>query len=291
VTSVQLFGNRKYLGKVRSDLDLLISGPSNLSSLLAFRSTSQHYQPLDLWLATGETAISAVNGSALQVQALRSYELFPESSDLPSELRRQLFRTDIEYKLTVIPPASYAPVRGDHLGLNARLPTLLSAELIQAAEAIVSIIENGLEVIRRMRGDGNAGRGRGTKLVVFNEYDVQNLTELLLSPVVSLQREPFVIECQGIRRRADFSFANGRLILELKMSKNSGELAGAIKDAKGVLNCYLDHPGVEIALAVLAVTPDFDADKNAIESWTEVRGGRRAIMRVVVVPEVVLAAD
>jgi predicted nucleotidyltransferase len=123
VTSVRLFGSRKYLGKVRSDLDLLISGPSNLSSLLAFRSTSQHYQPLDLWLATGETAISAVNGSALQVQALRSYELFPESPDLPSELRRQLFRTDIEYKLTVIPPASYAPVRGDHLGFNARLPT------------------------------------------------------------------------------------------------------------------------------------------------------------------------
>jgi REase_DpnII-MboI len=155
----------------------------------------------------------------------------------------------------------------------------------------VSIIENGLEVIRRMRGDGNAGRGRGTKLVVFNEYDVQNLTELLLSPLVSLQREPFVIESHGISRRADFSFASGRLILELKMSRNSGELARATKDAKGVLISYLDNPGVEIALAVLAVTPGFDVDKNAIEAWTEIRDDRRAIMRVVVVPEVVLTSD
>ena len=291
MTSVRLFGSRKYLGKVRSDLDLLISGPSNLGSLSAFRSSFQHYQPLDLWLATGETATSVVNGSTLPLPALRFYELFPESSGLPPDLRVQQFRADIEYKMTLIPPASYVPIRGDHLGLGARLPTLLSAELIQASEAIVSIIENGLEVIRRMRRDGNARRGEGTKLVLFNEYDFQNLTELVLSPVVSLQREPFVVECQGIRRRADFSLANGRLILELKMSKNSGELASAIKDARGVLECYLDHPGVEVALAILAVASNANADKNAIESWAAVRGARRAIMRVVVVPEVVLTSD
>lgn len=82
VTSVRLFGSRKYLGKVRSDLDLLITGPSNLESLLALRSRFQHYEPLDLWLVAGETAISAVNGSTLQVQALRSYELLPGFSSL-----------------------------------------------------------------------------------------------------------------------------------------------------------------------------------------------------------------
>jgi len=291
VTSVRLFGSRKYLGKVRSDLDLLITGPSNLESLLNLRSRFQHYEPLDLWLAAGETAISAVNGSTLPVHALRSYELFPGFSSLPAELRKQQFRADIEYSMTIIPPRSYIPVRGDHLGLSARLPTLLGSELIQAAEAVVGIIENSFEALRRMSKDGNARRGKGTQLAMFNEYDVQNLTELALSPIISLQREPFMVECQGINRSADFALASGRLILELKMSKDRGGLAKALKDAKGALGCYLDHPGVEIALAVLAVSPNANADKNAIESWTEVRGDRRGIMRVVTVPEEVLTPN
>jgi hypothetical protein len=142
-----------------------------------------------------------------------------------------------------------------------------------------------------MSRDGNAKRGKGTQLALLNEYDVQNLTELVLSPIISLQREPFAIECQGVRRSADFSFANGRLILELKMPKDRGELGNALKDAKGVLGWYLDHPGVEIALAILAVTPNANADKNQIESWTETRGDRRAIMRVVTIPEEILTAS
>lgn len=291
VTSIKLFGSRKFPGKVRSDLDLLITGPTNLESLLSVRNSLQHYQPLDLWLVTGESAISAVNGSTLPVAALRTYELYPICSDLPTELQRQRFRADIQYTLTVIPPGSYTPIRADHLGLTTRLPMLLDAELIRASETLVEIISNGFEAIRRMRGDGNARRGRGTQLTMFDEYDVQNLTELLLSPIVSLDREPFTVRCQGIKRSADFSFAGGRLVLELKMAKDRGDLASALKDAKGVLNCYLDHPGVEIALAILAVTPAASANKNSIESWTETRGDRCAFMRVVNIPAEILAVS
>jgi predicted nucleotidyltransferase len=53
VTAVRLFGSRKYLGKRRSDLDLLISGPSSLAELNEFRAISQLYLPLDLWLEGG----------------------------------------------------------------------------------------------------------------------------------------------------------------------------------------------------------------------------------------------
>jgi hypothetical protein len=42
---------------------------------------------------------------------------------------------------------------------------------------------------------------------------------------------------------------------------------------------------MELALAVIAVTASANADKNAIESWIDVRGDRRAIMRVVHLPE------
>jgi hypothetical protein len=291
VTSVRLFGSRKYPGKVRSDLDLLIAGPASLPSLLEFRNRLRHYKPLDLWLVYGTTATSAVNESVLTVEAVRSYELFPQPDPkLAPELRRQRFRADIQYAMTIIPPNSYVRVRGDHLGLSRRLPTLLDTNLINAADAIVEVIRNGLEAIRRMRKDGNAGRGSGTQLAVNNEYDVQNLTELLLAPIVSLQREPFTVVCGGIRRSADFSFAEGRLVLELKMSKNRGELGSALKQAQGILECYLDHPGVEVALAVLAVTPNANADKNAIESWTKIRGERHAIMRVITVPQEILAA-
>jgi hypothetical protein len=141
-----------------------------------------------------------------------------------------------------------------------------------------------------MRRDGHAGRGKGTQLVFQNEYDLQNMTELILSPVMALQREPFTVKCQGVERSADFSFAGGRLILELKMSRNRSALDSALQDAKGELGCYLDHPGVELALAVIEVTASANADKNAIESWIEFRGDRRAIMRVVDLPEDVLTA-
>jgi predicted nucleotidyltransferase len=73
VTSVRLFGSRKYPGKRRSDLDLLVSGPTSLAELNEFRAVSQHYLPLDLWLEGGETASSAVNGSMLPVAA-RSHD-------------------------------------------------------------------------------------------------------------------------------------------------------------------------------------------------------------------------
>ena len=92
VRSIRLFGSRKYPGKVRSDLDLLITGPSNLSSLLDFRDKFQHYKPLDLWLASGGAATSAVNGSVLPVEALRTIELYPHPDpNLLSELRVQRF--------------------------------------------------------------------------------------------------------------------------------------------------------------------------------------------------------
>lgn len=104
--SVALFGSRKYPGKVRSDLDLLIVGPSNVDLLVGLRSSVPHYKPLDLWLVAGENAYSTVNGSLVSVGNLRTYELFPESTALPQELRRQRFRADIDYRMTVIPPGA-----------------------------------------------------------------------------------------------------------------------------------------------------------------------------------------
>lgn len=48
VTRVSVFGSRKFPGKIRSDLDLLVQGPSNMSTMIDFRDQSQLYQPLDL---------------------------------------------------------------------------------------------------------------------------------------------------------------------------------------------------------------------------------------------------
>jgi DpnII restriction endonuclease len=286
--SVRLFGSRKYPGKVRSDLDLLITGPSNTSLLLNFRNKFQHYKPLDLWLANGDTAVSSVNGSILPIRELRCFDLFPDPSGLPDNLRRQTFRADIDYKMTIIPPGTYTPIRGDQLGLRTRMPMLLDAELIQASEATVRIVENAFAAVQRMRNDGNAKRGKGTQLTMLNEYDIQNFVELVLSPIIPLRREPFTVECEGVRRTADFSFANGRLVVELKMPKDKTELASVLKDARGALSCYLDHPGVEIALAILTVTPEAHADKNSIESFHESRGHRSAIMRVMTLPAEIL---
>jgi hypothetical protein len=245
VTKVALFGSRKFQGKVCSDLDLLVYGAPDAPSLTDFRSKFPHYGPLDLWLVMGDQAISAVNGSVLTVQDLQTVELFPNASpDFTLELRRQRFRTDINYAMTIIPPASFALLRGDYLGITSRLPKLHENSLSDAADTVVQILHNCLQAIQRMRSDGNAGRGKGTVLTFSTEYDIQNLAELLLAPVFPIQREPFIVRCEGVRRTADFSLAEGRLVLELKMPKTSGELANGVKQAKGVLNCYLDHPGV-----------------------------------------------
>jgi hypothetical protein len=287
VVSVHLFGSRKYPGKTRSDLDLLVIGPANLASLVEFRDQAEHRKPLDLWLVTGGAAASAVNGSVLLVDALETVELYPQPA-LSHDLQMQQFRSDIEYKMTILPSGSFVPVRGDHLGLQARSAKLLDASIDVAANGIVDVLGNGLEALRRMRGDAHARRGKGTLPTILTEYDLQNLVELVLAPVIGLEREPFTVECQGIKRTADFSFAGGRIVVELKFSKSTSDLGGAVKDAQAALSCYLNHPGVEVALAVLAHTPDVNVDRNALESWSEVRGARRAMIKVVAVPEELL---
>ncbi len=255
-----------------------------MGALTHFREKFQHYGPLDLWLAVGETAASVVNGSVLPVNELRKIELYPDHSMLPVDLKKQRFRSDIEYQMTIVTPGTYVPIRGDHLGVTRRCPLLLDGNIDQSAEAVVRILENAIEAVRRMRHHGIAKRGKGTQISIRTEYDFQNLTEVVLSPFIALQREPFTIKCQGVRRVADFALAGGRLILELKMARNSSEVASVIKDAKGVLSCYLDHPGTEIALAVLAISSNVHTEKNSIESWAEVRGSRHAVMRVVNLP-------
>lgn len=87
---VLLFGSRKYPGKVRSDVDLLVFGPTALPQLSDFRSSDERYEPLDLWLAHGTTAMSAVNGSTLPVDELTTFELYPRpDSRIEGELRYQ----------------------------------------------------------------------------------------------------------------------------------------------------------------------------------------------------------
>jgi hypothetical protein len=116
---------QKYPGKIRSDLDLLVAGTLNMGALTNFQENFQHYAPLDLWLAVGETAASVVNGSVLPVNELRKIELYPDRSVLPVDLKKQHFRSDIEYQMTIGTPGTYVPIRGDHLGVTRRCPLLL----------------------------------------------------------------------------------------------------------------------------------------------------------------------
>jgi hypothetical protein len=285
VTEIRLFGSRKYPGKVRSDLDFLVTGPANVSTLVDFRNQSQLYNPLDLWLASGETATSSVNGSWLRIANLNTFELYPNIDPaLAQDLHQQTFRTDINYAMSIGLAAGFTPGQTDHLGLTTRLPSVFDSSLVGGAVTLVEAIRNGIEAARHMRNDGHAMLGKGTHPAILTEYDLQNLTELILAPIIPLVREPFTVKCQGIERTADFSFASGRIVLELKMSKSSSELGSAVKDAHGILNCYLDHPGVEVALAVLGIAQGVNFDKNALESWAETRNGRHALVRVVTVP-------
>jgi hypothetical protein len=285
VTSVHLFGSRKYPGKLRSDLDLLVTGMHNSVALLQFRDLHLHYAPLDLWAVSGDTATSAVNGSMLSVSDIDSVRLYPDPEPLAADLLDQSFRADIDFKMTSIPPQGLVRLGHDHLGVINRLPTLLNEDLGLAAHSVIRILEGALNATKRMRSGGVAKRGTGVRPTVTAEYDLQNLTELVLAPVLQVQREPFVVQDKGSSRSADFSLASGRLVLELKFPKDGGALASATKDAEGVLNQYLNHPGVEIAMAVIGIPSNLSPDINAIEQWEMTRpNGRRAFMRVVSVP-------
>lgn len=108
---------------------------------------------------------------------------------LPVDLKKQRFRSDIEYQMTIVMPGTYVPIRGDHLGVTRRCPLLLDGDINQSAEAVVRILENAIEAVRRMRHDGIAKRGKGTQIAIRTEYDFQNLTEVVLSPFIALQRD------------------------------------------------------------------------------------------------------
>lgn len=286
VERVALFGSRKYPGKVRSDVDLLISGPSTGDVLIAFRESNRLYAPLDLWLDHGGSAFSVVNGSTLNVRDLDAIELYP-TPDLErlKSLSTQRFRADVTYVMSMAPtPPSVVPLRGDNLHMLRRLPTLFEEDLTVVAVSIVKILEHAIQAMLRMRSDGNARRGKGSHLTLSVEYDFQNLTELLLSPIFPTSREPFVVKVAGSKRSADFALADSRIALELKFAKNGSELSAELKDAHAVLRGYLDHPGVELALGLVGIAEDVEAKVNDIESWSDARGDRIALMRVIRIP-------
>lgn len=289
VEAIRLFGSRKYPGKTRSDLDLLVTGPPNLEALLQFRSSNQFYQPLDLWLVLGDSAVSAVTGSTLPVSSLSTIPLFPlpDTQELGT-IRTQKFRTDIDYKMSVVPPSSVPSRQEDALGVKHRIPALLDPSLEVASTAIVELLEGAVKALVRMREDGNAKRGKGTQLTLLTEYDFQNLAELTLAPIIPMQREAYVVRSGGKDRTVDFSVGAGRIALELKFAKTSSELNSQLKAAQGILKTYLEHPGVEIAIAVIAIVEGFKVDYNAISSWCEVGSyGRRAFIKTIKVPKTI----
>lgn len=293
VRRIAMFGSRKYVGKVRSDLDLLISGPASADVLVDFRESRTEYQPLDLWLEVpGGTAVSAVNGGVLQIRDLDVIELFPNLDTARLRgLERQRFRSDVNYMMSLAPsPKSVAKLRADHLGMTTRLPTVLEDDLAIVALTVLEVLEHAVEAARRMRTDKNAMRGKSSHIAVATEYDLQNLAELVLSSIFSVEREPFVVRESGAERSADFSLASGRLVLEFKFAKTGSELSKQIKDAHSVLETYLKHPGVEVALGILGVVEDVDTNVNGIESWSTVDGRRKAMMRTLTIPRSITTA-
>lgn len=189
--------------------------------------------------------------------------------------------------MTVIAPGLWS---GDEDPLKFRFynAALLSGPFEDAAGSVVDLLRRGLESARLIRTLGHSRRGAGTQIVISNEYDLQNLIELVLAPVVPIVREPFSVKCEGIKRTADFSLAHGRIVLELKFVSDRTELGAALKDARGVLDCYLDHPGVEYSVGIIGVTASANPDRNAIESWDVRRGDRRCFMRALDIPEILL---
>ncbi|WP_193664368.1 PD-(D/E)XK nuclease domain-containing protein [Nocardioides kribbensis] len=292
VDRVSLFGSRKYPGKVRSDVDLLVSGPASGDVLVDFRESSRQYQPLDLWLEQGGSAFSVVNGSMLAVENLSLIDLFPVADlDRLGGLRRQRFRDDYEYAMSMAPlPRAAVPVRQDNLLVTRRLPSILEDDLSLSAQVVVDVVRNAITAATRMRGDGNAKRGKGSHVTLSVEYDLQNLMELVLASFLPISREPFVVKVSGAKRSADFALADSRIAVELKFAKDGSELSAELKDAHAVLEEYLRHPGVEVALGIIAIAEDVRADVNDIESWTASRGHRVALMRVVQVPRALMHA-
>lgn len=293
VGRIAMFGSRKYAGKVRSDLDLLISGPASADVLVDFRESRTEYQPLDLWLEVpGGAAVSAVNGGVLQICDLDVIELFPDFDTARLQgFERQRFRSDVNYMMSLAPsPTSVAKLHADHLGITTRLPAVLEDSLAIVALTVLEALEHAVEAARRMRTDKNAMRGKLSHISIATEYDLQNLAELVLSSIFSVEREPFVVQESGAERSADFSMASGRLVLEFKFAKTGSELSKQIKDSHSVLETYLKHPGIEVALGILGVVEDVDTNVNGIESWSTDDGRRRAMMRTLIIPRSIMPA-
>lgn len=217
----------------------------------------------------------------LSIQDLQCLELFPDPDpSVQAGLREQRFRTDINYKMTIGLAAGFVPEKPDILGVSTRRPGLFSASSIVVAQEIVAALESAVDAVNRIRKDAAARRGKATLIALTNEYDLHNLAEMVLAPFLPLAREPFSIRCDGIERTPDFSIAQGRIVIEFKFAKDSSEWASNLKEAQGVLPCYLSHPGVETAIAILGVIDEVSIDRNAVESTADFRPGRQGLLRV-----------
>lgn len=87
-----------------------------------------------------------------------------------------------------------------------------------------------------------------------SEYDCQNLFWTVVRAwIPNLAREPFTIQYDGQKKRADFSLFGGKLVVEFKFVDSDVKKAEVAKTMKGLADFYKQNANIKILLMMIYV--------------------------------------
>jgi hypothetical protein len=281
IEKISLFGSRRHgTRSLRSDIDLLIETNAYLRASDVRDCILQRFPAVDAFLLNGNRAVSCLNDSfveadtplqvAERLQAVTFWTRhggqlpglpFPilqdvatnvvfEATSLPNlhvaeEARRTLFKTAAANGMPELP----------HIGTTA----------LECAEFIVEVMRRLIIDPDTLSKRGQAATGWTTRLK--SEYDFQDLLWIVVKPwLPGFAREEVTISYDGHDKKADFSYANNQLVIELKHITSTGTMASVLKTLKGLADFYTRHPNIRVAIFAILVEPSVQLDAARWES-------------------------
>ena len=273
------FGSRRHqTNSYRSDIDLLVRCNSPLPRNNVEPWLAEKLNPVDLFVTLdGKVAESVVNGSTIfspegnlcsLLQAVRIWSSTDKFNDGANLHWEQFTIKDADFTRTIFPVSrDFAQVANNirQKLKEADLPdTHLGFEWAEIGNSVAAIVKLGIQTRENL---GTKAKNIKTEnLQIENEYDFQNLIQLVLKPwLPSLEKEPFQVNYAGQKKKADFGVANNQLVIEAKYASTKNEQAAVMKQLSGLTDLYSTGPNIRCLLFLWYVPRSLTIDAAKIE--------------------------
>lgn len=274
-----LFGSRRHRTRsYRSDIDLLVRCNSPLPRNDVEPWLAEKLNPVDLFVTLDfRAAESVVNGSSIfstegnltsLLQAVRIWSATGGFDDGASVDWEQFTLKDAHFERTILPVSRDFAEVANNLRRKleeADLPdTHLGFEWAEIGRSVAEIVKRGIITSKKL--GKKAKNISNDNLCIANEYDFQNLIQLVLKPwLPSLEKEPFQVKYAGQEKYADFGVKNNQLVIEAKFAADKSEEAAVMKQLSGLTDLYRTAPNIRCLLFLWYVPESIKLDVAKIE--------------------------